>query len=132
MRRFKLEHKRQRKYKAALFMFIILLTSLVYFNYGRPTGFVVSDDVNGSNILLYNAMANEQIMLFLEYHPDYGITFRELDYLQLVIAKEGNPNLYSSLEGRHYEIEFFSGDAQIVAILNDRGNVVKVYNPDLE
>ena len=35
MRRFKFEHKRQKKYKAALFLLIVFVTSLVYFNYGR-------------------------------------------------------------------------------------------------
>ena len=58
MRRFKLEHKRQRKYKAAIFLFIVMLTSLVYFNYGRPTGFVVNNYYNEDTIVLDNIIRN--------------------------------------------------------------------------
>ncbi len=138
MRRFKLEHKRQRKYKAALFMFVVLLTSLIYFNYGKPsqpissTGFAVDNYYSENTVILDNIIRNEQIASFIEYHPDYSVIFRELDYIELALAKERNPGLYSNLDGRHYEIELFSGKARIIAILDEDVRVIRVYNPSVE
>ena len=129
MKRFKLMHKRDRHYKAAVFMFVILAASLVYLNYGSPTGFVTNPNGQYDNVL-DNVMKNEQVMLFAEYHPLYSVEIRELDYLELALEKERRPD-YSSLEGRHFEIKFSSGDANIIAIANGQG-VVKIYNLDVE
>ena len=129
MRCFKLEHKRQRKYRAALFMFIVLLTSLVYFNYGRPTGFVIVEVQDG---IIYSALKNEQVLLFTSYHPEYSVIFRELDHLELQLAKERKPHVYGSLEGRHYEAELFDENARIIAIIDENYKVIKVYNPNIE
>ena len=130
MKRFKLEHYRQRKYKAMLFMFMVLLTMFVYFDYGRPTGFIANIEQEDNGIL-YNALKNEQVRLFVNNH-DYSVAFRELDYIELALAKERKPDIYRSLEGKFYEVEFISDNARIIAILNYDGNVVKVYNPNIE
>ena len=130
MRRFKLEHKRQRGYKAMLFLFIALVASFVYLDYGRPTGFVANAGQQDAG-LIYKALGNEQVQLFVSYHPDYSIALRELDYIELALAKEREPEIYGTLEGRHYEIEFVSGGARIAAILNDDGNIVRVYYPEI-
>ncbi len=130
MKRFKLEHKRQRKYKVALFLFIVLLTSAVYLNYGRPTGLVTGS--SDGNVLLYNALENEQVRLFVASHPDYKVAIREIDYVQLQYAKMWHPTVYSGLDGKHYEVELFSSSAVVVAVLDSEATVVRVYNPYVE
>lgn len=112
MRRFRLQHRRERDAKHLLAVFIIFFAAASVVNL-QATGYVVAG--SSAESMLGRALASSEVASFVEYHPVYHTAVEQLD--EAALHARG---IYDAA-GPVYEIRFMANGGMLIALVAESG-----------